>query len=658
MTPAGQDLAHVGASVIRCYDAETAHPPELRIFHYNDVYHVEAGSKEPVGGVPRFQTMRNFYANDTRFAGQSELLTFFSGDAFNPSLESTITKGKHMVPVLNNLGTHVACLGNHDLDFGVEQFKHLAKLCNFPWLCSNVLDPSLGEKSTLGECRRTMMVTSTNGIKVGLIGLVEQEWLDAIYSLPPDLQFVQPSLAAKELVPILRAQGADIIIALAHQRMPNDQRLAQEIEPGLIDIILGGHDHTFEYATINGTPILRSGTDFKQFSYIEAKRRDGQHWDFNIIRHDVMSTIAQDPNSLAMITAITEALEEKLEKPVGYIAAPLDARFTTVRLAESNLGNFICDLMRLHYDADCCIVCGGTIRGDQVYPPGILKVKDVVNCLPFEDTCVVVKLPGRALVEALENGVSKWPALDGRFPQVSGISFAFDPSRTAGDRCTDIKVAGRPVELDKEYTLATRDFMCAGKDGYHMLMDTSHGGKVRVTVPEESGLMLSMLVRQYFMSLKVLGQWRHWSKSMSRHWRVIQDDLHGTHPVRSPKQNGIDLDPIRDDMDDLPLPRTRFQRRQGPHRWHADGSFDLSDSEDEVKKPTRPGLHREQSERDWRVGLARRAFRKWWTVAGLHGRPELVEEPGEGFGARWTRAIAPQLEGRIRVVGISTACGR
>jgi hypothetical protein len=37
----------------------------------------------------------------------------FSGDAFNPSAMSTITKGKHMVPVLNDLGTHVACMGNH-----------------------------------------------------------------------------------------------------------------------------------------------------------------------------------------------------------------------------------------------------------------------------------------------------------------------------------------------------------------------------------------------------------------------------------------------------------------------------------------------------------------------------------------------------------------
>jgi hypothetical protein len=71
-----------------------ATPPDLRLLHYNDVYHIDSGSSEPVGGIARFQTIVNYYRNDERFAGQPELLTFFSGDAFNPSLESSVTKGR------------------------------------------------------------------------------------------------------------------------------------------------------------------------------------------------------------------------------------------------------------------------------------------------------------------------------------------------------------------------------------------------------------------------------------------------------------------------------------------------------------------------------------------------------------------------------------
>jgi 5'-nucleotidase len=86
-------------------------PPHLRFLHFNDVYHIEAGSRDPVGGAARFQTLVDYYRSDAAFANSPALLTFFSGDAFNPSLESSVTKGRHMVPILNGIGTDVACVG-------------------------------------------------------------------------------------------------------------------------------------------------------------------------------------------------------------------------------------------------------------------------------------------------------------------------------------------------------------------------------------------------------------------------------------------------------------------------------------------------------------------------------------------------------------------
>lgn len=70
-----------------------------------------SGSAEPVGGISRFQSVVNEYRSHPRFEGQPSLITFFSGDSFNPSLESSVTKGKHMVPFLNAIGTDVACVG-------------------------------------------------------------------------------------------------------------------------------------------------------------------------------------------------------------------------------------------------------------------------------------------------------------------------------------------------------------------------------------------------------------------------------------------------------------------------------------------------------------------------------------------------------------------
>jgi 2',3'-cyclic-nucleotide 2'-phosphodiesterase (5'-nucleotidase family) len=618
-----------------------------------------------VGGIARFQTLCQSYRNDVQFQGQSRLITFFSGDAFNPSLESSVTKGKHMLEPLNNLGTDVACLGNHDLDFGVEQFQYLAKRCKFPWLCANVLDPALGEDVPLGNCRRTVMLEASNGIKIGVVGVVEREWLDTINTLPPNLKYVSASATVAELAPKLRSEGAEILVVVSHQRQPNDDKLASKLPPGMVDIILGGHDHYYAHSIINGAHVLRSGSDFKQLSYIECRRRqDGTGgWDFTITRRDVVSSIPQEPKAVETVEKITAALRPKLEKPIGYTSAPLDARFTTVRTKESNLGNFICDLMRFHYGADCCIMASGTIRGDQIYPPGVLRVKDMMNCFPFEDPCVVIELEGSQIVAALENAVGKYPALEGRFPQVSNIAFVFDPARPEGQRCSEITIGGEPVDLQRRYKMATRDYMARGKDGFTSLLLEEHGGTAKSIVSDENGMLLSMIIRQYFMSLKVVGKWRQFGESMGQHWSEVQHGLHGVHPVHdaSPveaKDSAGELaeEQLHTDGEQRESLVGRAQQqmaREGAARStkvpevdkEGEEDWNGSDSEDDdADLPEAPAKERQ-------LRIMRTVMRKWRRVAGLPGHADMCEQKGDEFAVPWTRGIAPRLEGRIRMVG-------
>lgn len=603
-------------------------PPDLRLLHFNDVYHIDASSAEPVGGIARFKTICNEYRDDIKFYGQPKLVTCFSGDAFNPSLESSVTKGSHMVPVLNCVGTDVACVGNHDLDFGIPQFRNLADQCSFPWLLANVIDPDLGDDIPLGHAKKTVILSSSNGIKIGVIGLVEREWLDTINSLPPNLIYKSASAVAKELIPDLRAQGAELVIALTHQREPNDQKLAEKTPEGLIDIILGGHDHYYRHNLVNGTHVLRSGTDFKQLSYIEVRRQSGsKKWNFKIVRHDMMSSIPEDPATLQLAEKLTASLKSKLGQPVGYTAAPLDARFTTVRLKESNLGNFVCDLMRSHYGGDCCLMAAGTIRGDQIYPPGQLKMRDILNCFPFEDPCVVLRVKGNAILEAIENSVSLYPALEGRFPQVSNIEFEFNPSRPPKSRVRYIKVGGAPLDYEKLYVLVTRGYMARGKDGFNSLLAKSEGGQAEEIVSEENGVLISMILRQYFMSLKILGQWRMWGKSMARHWKGVHETLHEAHPILEPQ-------------------RSSNGKKEG-NEEHLE--FDDATLTTELKHVQETA---DQHERE--IHLMKKVARKWRRLAGLHGDADCCDSMGEGeFTVDWTRAIAPRLEGRIRITSSS-----
>lgn len=492
---------------------------------------------------------------------------------------------------------------------------------------------------------------STSVTKRHFLSFVDR--LDTINSLPPNLIYKSASQTANELVPALRAQGAQIVIALAHAREPSDFKLAEKTSKGLLDIILGGHDHFYAHHVINGTHVLRSGTDFKQLSYIEARRKESDQpgWDFDIIRRDITRAIPEDEATVKLVDKLTSSLKSKLEKPIGYTAVALDGRFTTVRTSESNLGNFVCDLMRHFYDTDCALMASGTIRGDQIYPPGVLLLKDILNCFPFEDPVIVIRVKGKAILAALENSVCLVPALEGRYPQVSNIQFKYNPDSTSGSRVLWVKVHGQPLDLDKLYTMATRGYMGRGKDGYDSLLVKSESGQCEEIVSEENGILISMVLRQYFMSLKVLGKWARWSPSLHRHWDGVNGRLHAGGKVREPgdAQKGVEKD------------------RNGRERAYAekaktdvDGKLVDSDTDDEKMveyeglASSLAGVGSVEDQASRKMHVARKFSRTWMDLAGIESRNVGMVGDVKASGAlpHWTHGIAPKLEGRILVEGV------
>ncbi|KAI9172525.1 Mannosylglucosyl-3-phosphoglycerate phosphatase [Paramyrothecium foliicola] len=523
---------------------------------------------------------------------------------------------------------------NHDLDFGDKQFRTLTGKCDFPWLLANVLDPALGEDVPLGNAQKTHMMTTSNGIKVGIIGLGEREWLETINSLPPNIIYKSASATAKEIVPQLRAAGAEIVICLSHMREPNDNKLAEQTN-GIIDIILGGHDHYYSHSFIKGTHVLRSGTDFKQLSYVEAwrKKEDPTKWDFDIWRRDITSEIPEHEPTVELVGELTSKLKQSLSKPVGWTAMPLDARFSTVRMKESNIGNFVCDIMRQHHNADCAIMAAGTIRGDQIYTPGAVRIKDITTCFPFEDPVVFLRLKGQAIWDALENGVSLYPAGEGRFPQVSNIEFEFDPKRESGKRLLSLAIAGRPYEPEKQYTMATRGYMGRGKDGYTAMLVKSEGGEAEEIVDEEGGMLISTIVRQYFMGLRTVGQW----KNLTDHWVGVAQNagtpLSGSLILEKDGQPPSSVARTVEREDSSEAWQRFLDRRIGLNRKPLDEDSD--DGEDDSDE--------DDDQIDFDALLMRKFWSRWVQKAGLKSR-ECDPLKESEFIVDWTRVIAPVVE--------------
>ncbi|KAG8194114.1 hypothetical protein JTE90_003053 [Oedothorax gibbosus] len=461
----------------------------VTILHFNDCYNVESQAAEPVGGASRFCTALKSFSD-------LEPLILFSGDIFAPSIMSTFTKGEQMIPVLNSCGVHCAVYGNHDFDFGVDSLSEFAVQTNFPWLISNVID----NETELPLANGLVTYTIVNkGIKFGIIGIVEEEWLATLATIEADevTYFDFVTEGRKLAIQLKENEGVDYVIALTHMRFPNDVRLAENVDE--IDLILGGHDHVYDVRQINGKYVIKSGTDFQHFSKINLIFNSGSV-DITIDQIAVTSEFNTDPGLDSLLLKYKDVVEGKMDMVLGEFCVDLDGRFSSIRTQETNLGNFICDIMLSATHSDVAILNSGTLRSDRIHPRGPFTMRDLVTILPMMDSLLVISVKGEQLYKALENGVSQYPKLEGRFPQVSGISFAFDPSKPVGNRIDPqyIKIGDEYLDFSQNYRLVTKAYLCQGRDGYEALKNCE------TLMNEEECPELCTIVQNHFHAIKVL----------------------------------------------------------------------------------------------------------------------------------------------------------
>ena len=246
-------------------------------------------------------------------------------------------------------------------------------------------------------------------------------------------------------------------------RMPNDELLAKECGD-ILDLICGGHDHHYEVKPIepHGCYVLKSGTDFKDLTRLTLAFEDLPNGKCkvrveNIVREAVIKSIPEDPDTKACVDEFLEILGSEMDKVIGFTNVPLEGRFTKVRTEETNLGNFITDIMKHATSSDVAILNSGTLRSDAILPAGDIRLKDLVAILPMCDETAVLQMTTSQLRIALENGVSQYPRLEGRFPQVSGVSFTFDAALPPNSRIVgDIKVGGIVALPDATFRVITK----------------------------------------------------------------------------------------------------------------------------------------------------------------------------------------------------------
>lgn len=462
----------------------------LRIIHTND-HHARI---EPVtGGTPVAPihggvSRRKPLIDAIRAEGGNQIL-IDAGDVFQGTLYFNQYRGMADLEFYNAMGYQAMTVGNHEYDVGQQALADFIKGATFPVLSANT---QVDASSPLNGLIKPWTVIWVGGQPIGIIGVTTEE--TAVLSNPgPGVAFTNYIEAVRQGVQALRAQGVNKIIALTHVGITFDRDLAKQVD-GLAAII-GGHSHTpmgpmisppdasrpypEVIASPSGKPVVMA-TDWEWGRWLgDLTLGFDANGDITSVvaakPTEVKASLPADPGFEARIAVLSQPITALRQQRVGEAAVDLNGARADVRTKETNLGNMIADSTLAKTKAtgaQIAIVNGGGIRTS--IQAGEVTLGEVLEVHPFGNTLVVMTVTGAQVKEALENGVSQVETVAGRFPQVGGMRYSWDPAQAPGSRVTGVQVSdgqGGYAALDPNasYRLVVNNFIATGGDGYAVL---------------------------------------------------------------------------------------------------------------------------------------------------------------------------------------------
>jgi 5'-nucleotidase/UDP-sugar diphosphatase len=471
---------------------------ELNILHINDLHSriesinkydstcsaEEESKNECFGGVARLKTA----IDQTRagLAGKNVLL-LNAGDNFQGSLFYTTYKGAAEAEFLNLMKFDAMTVGNHEFDDSEDGLKIFLDKVTFPVVTANVL---ASYKSVIKDKIVPSLVLDVGGQKIGIIGAVAND-TDELSSPGPNIMIGIDDKSISDEVQKLKAQGVNKIIALTHVGYPRDLAVIAKIPD--VDVVVGGHSHSLlsntDKSAAGPYPTMVDNPGGYKVPVVQAGSYSKYLGDLNVVFDDagVVKSAKGDPILIdasfkpdeaiaARIKELGAPIEALKQKVIGSTSAPIDGSHDNCRAKECEMGNLVADAMLdrvKDQGIEIAFANGGGLRAS--IDAGDVSMGEVLTVLPFQNSLATFQLKGADVVAALESGLSQIEEGKGRFPQVSGIKYSFDPTKPPGSRVVSVEVneggAFKPLDNAKTYGVVANNYTRAGGDGYVVFKD-------------------------------------------------------------------------------------------------------------------------------------------------------------------------------------------
>jgi 2',3'-cyclic-nucleotide 2'-phosphodiesterase (5'-nucleotidase family)/predicted AlkP superfamily phosphohydrolase/phosphomutase len=464
-----------------------------------------------IGGAAFLKTWFDTYEAEAALSsdnGKANVLEMAAGDSVGATPPISAFFGDTpTIETMNMMGIDLDGLGNHNFDRGQEYLrKTLIPLADYPFLSSNVVDAS---GNTPAEWSPSHVFTFDHGVKLGIVGFSNDDLptlINPVGLLPFHVADATASVNAEAAA---LAKKTDGVVAIGHMGA-TDGTLTAPTGPLVdladhvsnVDAVIGDHTDFQVLATrSNGVLVTENKSKGIRFTRVRLVFGPGKQgvvyktadfhkpWNIGVTPDPAIKEKVDDLN-----TRLTPILGSVIGSSSVAVLRTDSCGNTAGRTCESLVGDTVTDAMRAKYapigvdfaitnsgglrDALTCAASGGgTGLCGPAYTPPPYKITrgQVLAVLPFGNIVVTLTVNGAELKTMLENGLSRMPAVDGRFPQVSGLCVTYDISKPAGSRVAGAvrqagngSCTGAPVDLTAgaSYKIAENDFMANGGDGY------------------------------------------------------------------------------------------------------------------------------------------------------------------------------------------------
>jgi sulfur-oxidizing protein SoxB len=359
-----------------------------------------------------------------------------------------------MVKIMNAIGYEVMAPGNWEFFYPKEHFLKLIDQAKFPVVAYNVTDKDWGD-----PVLTQYVVKQVGKLKVAIVGLT-YPWnalTSSVSGAAKWWKFGIKENEARELMREIRAkEKPDLMVFLSHGGYGLDQKFARRVDG--IDVLVSGHTHdeVLDPVIWNDTVIYQGGALGKYVARLDLEVKDKRIVDFGYRLIKITEKqIAPDADIQKLVDEAYRPYEKQLSEVIGRATTMIYRR----AYWQSPLGNLMSDAIRASAKTDIALFPAW--RYGATLLPGEITVEDVYNMVPTNGRIITYAMQGKAIKTLLENilsgvaGRDPYARVGGDMIRFSGLKIVYDLSNPSGERITSITVGGKPLSLERRYTIAS-----------------------------------------------------------------------------------------------------------------------------------------------------------------------------------------------------------